>query len=337
MAARRGARRASASGRGTHDVDPWFVPGGMLRSARRPPRTTSGRGPSTLRGALGDADRWRAAVARRGRRPAPLAGVPRRRVHAARRDRPAGARSPAGCGASPSSAASTIHERTRVERLERRRRGVTSDLADGAGTILRRPGRRRAQRLGRRLAGRFGRRLDHVVQLHRPDRADPRPPRRDRLDRRRGDRRLAVHAPLRPADAGRPDRARRRRRSGRATAAGSAGRSSSDARLGATRRRGPPALVPEARRRPDRRRLGRPDRHRRLPPAVVRDAAGRRGSTSASGTAATASRRRRSAGGSSRRFATGRATTSGRACRCGRSARRRGRSRRSRSATSARG
>ena len=67
------------------------------------------------------------------------------------------------------------------------------------------------------------------------------------------------------------------------------------------------AAVPVAARRPHRGRLGRPDRHQRRPPAVVRVRSAAARSTTATGTAATASGRRWSAGGSSRRVALERA------------------------------
>ena len=142
-----------------------------------------------------------------------------------------------------------------------------------ARDVSRRPGRCRAQRVGGRLAP-VRPPARHVVELHRPHRADPRPPRRDRLDRRRGRRRLAVHAPLRADDARRPDRARRRRRQGRVRRPDRGG-VHPRRRVSPASRRGSAALVPDAGRRPDRRRLGWPDRRRRRPPTLVRDAAGR--------------------------------------------------------------
>ena len=216
-----------------------------------------------------------------------------------------------------------IHERTTATTpgdAPRRHGGwgrVPSDhdrLRRGLRRARCRAGRGRDQRLGGRLAP--GRRpAGHVVELHGRHRADPGSSRRDRLDRRRGHRRRAVHAPLRPDDAGWPDRPRRRRRAGRLGRSDRAARSPTT-RLGEAGRRGSPALVSEPGRCPDRGRVGRPDRHHRRSPAVVRDATRRPRSTTAWATAATASRRRSSAVGSWRRSRpVGPATTRTRACR----------------------
>ena len=98
-----------------------------------------------------------------------------------------------------------------------RRRSATAQVIAGCGG-------RGTQRLGGGVAVVRTPARD-LVELHRPDRADPGPPRRHRLDRRRGPRRQPVHAALPANDAGRPDRDRRGRWPGRASAAGSAPRS----------------------------------------------------------------------------------------------------------------
>ena len=154
--------------------------------------------------------------ARGGRRAGPLAGLPARRVHAPRRDRPAGDARP-GAPTEALDCGVVIHERTRVRARRRRQGGRRSRRrrAEGAGLLVAGQVVVGPQRLGRRLAP-VRPAARHMVELHRPDRANPGSPRGDRLDRRRRRRRLAVHAPLRADDARRADRARRRRRAGRA-------------------------------------------------------------------------------------------------------------------------
>ena len=120
--------------------------------------------------------------------------------------------------------------------------------------------RRRAERVGRGVAVVRTPARDMVV-VHRPDRADPGPSRRPRLDRRRGPRRRAVHAALPAHDARRPDRASAVAAVGPASAAASARSSPTTLDRRATRGCGPAAAVPVAARRPHRGRLGRADRH----------------------------------------------------------------------------
>ena len=169
-------------------------------------------------------------------------------------------------------------------------RFVRTVSAFGEGELIGHAAVRGPQRVGRGVAVVRSTAGD-LVELHRPDRADPGPPGRAWLDRRRRRGRRAVHVALPAHHAGWPDRARRRRWPGRLRRPDRAGVHRRPAICASSRSRPAPAL-PVAARRPDRGRLGRPDRHHRRPPAHVRDPFRGARSTTGTGTPGTGSRRR---------------------------------------------
>ena len=81
-------------------VDAWYTPAGFLSVSAAPAQDGAWTEATDACARLGFAERWQALSRGRGRGPRPLAGVPRRRVHAGSRDDPTGrARQgpPAGC------------------------------------------------------------------------------------------------------------------------------------------------------------------------------------------------------------------------------------------------
>ena len=120
------------------------------RRPRTAPGTTARRGAAA---ATGVGDRYVPLSRGRGRGAGPLPGLPRRRVHARRGDRPAGDRWPAACGASCSSAGSRS---TRAPTVGRDRRP--------AAGLARRGRRRRPAGAGAARARRAG-----VAAGPRPD------------------------------------------------------------------------------------------------------------------------------------------------------------------------
>ena len=201
---------------------------------------------------------------------------------------------------------------------------IATTSARGRGRARGRSGRRRDERLGGGLAaGRAP--APHVVELHRPDRADPGPARGDRLDRRRRHRPTRASpstTPGRPPTAGSPWAAA-------AAGPGGGGRIGRRVHRGRGARPGarPTASGAGSRAWPTSGSTTRGAARSTSPTTIGRGSGRGRaaGSITGSATAATASRRRSSAGGSSRRSRrAGRVTTRPRACRSSATGRRRG-------------
>ena len=198
-------------------VDAWYTPAGFLSVSAAPSQDGAWRDAAEACARLGFADRWRAVaadeVAARVRSPVFREGafMPR----AATVQPAALAR---GFRRVALERGVVIHERTRVVSLEggggQVSAVVATSSAEGPGLIV---AGQVVVALNAWAAAmpEFGRRLvtwSSYMVLTEPI---PGSARRDRLDRRRGHRRFALHAPLRADDARRPDRARRRGREGR--------------------------------------------------------------------------------------------------------------------------
>ena len=241
----------------THGVDAWYAKRGYLRVNAFPGRPNDWDGTLAELARLGLADALMPLPRRRGPARLRLTGVRRRAPHAERGIGPAGTPRP--------------RPATRAARARRPDRGGHARAAGRRSRAAPRGHRgrqrhrraRRAghQRLGRRLAG-----IPHPSPRlgvgHRADRADPRPPRRAGLDRRRAAQRLALHDQLFPHHRRRAHRVRRRRGQRRLRRSH---RSFVHARPSRDRARGRQPRPPAAdapRRAPDRC-LGRPDRHHR--------------------------------------------------------------------------
>ena len=278
---------------GEHGVDAWYTKAGSLSVSAAPAQDGRWLEATEACRAIGEGDRCCGAHRGRGSCAGRVAGAPGGGVHAGCRHGPARHPGPWPAPGGP---------RAR-DRDPRGHDGSSSSTASGpaglgsrgvgsagGGGSYRAPGpdpheigggrRRGPGRAGGRGAQRVGRGVallrstaGDLVELHRPDRADPGPPRRARLDRRRGPCRRPVHAPLPAHDPRRADRDRWRWRPGRVRRSDRVGLHGRPRRGRAGGGRPAPAL-PVPARRPDRGRLGRPDRHLGRSPADVRERSG---------------------------------------------------------------